>query len=235
MTNTTTGRHIKFDCEKCFFNLFSSRFLSHDEFELIRRTSIQLSFKKGETIIKQGAKSTHLVFLHSGIVKFVYENEFGKNCILTIISGPILLGGANMFYGDTNFCSISSIEDCDICLIDIKALMKTLSTNPKYSLFLFEKAAGMFRSAVHNFISMANKQVNGRVADILIYLTESVYKSKSYTLSITRKEISEFAGCSQENVITTLSKFHKEGVIEVDYKNITINNFDKLVQISRFG
>ena len=227
--------HQKFDCESCFFKLISCNYLSSDEFELIRRTSIQLTFKKGETILKQGARATHLVFLHKGIVKFVYENEFGKNCILTIMSGPGLLGGANMFYGETNFCSISSIEDCEICLIDIKALMKTLSTNPKYAMFLFEKAAGLFRSAVFNFISLAYKQVNGRIADILIYLTESVYFSRSFTLSVTRKEISEFAGCSQENVITTLSRLHKEGVIEVDHKNITIKDFEKLTQISRFG
>ena len=43
-----------------------------EDFELVRRTSVQLHFEKGETILKQGASAHQLVFLHTGIVKFSY-------------------------------------------------------------------------------------------------------------------------------------------------------------------
>jgi CRP/FNR family transcriptional regulator len=93
----------------------------------------------------------------------------------------------------------------------------------------------MFKDSILNFISLAHKQVNGRVADILIYLSQKVYKSNSFTLNLTRKELAEFAGCSKENVIHTLTRFEKDGILKSDNKRVEILNFKKLCEISRLG
>jgi CRP-like cAMP-binding protein len=77
--------------------------------------------------------------------------------------------------------------------------------------------------------------VNGRIADILIYLWNDVYRKNPDEFIVTRKELAEFAACSHENVITTLSKFNKEGIITLDGKKIIVNDLDKLNEISRKG
>jgi CRP/FNR family transcriptional regulator len=82
---------------------------------------------------------------------------------------------------------------------------------------------------------LAHKHVNGKVADILLYLSESVYKSQKYTLSLTRKELSEFAGISEVNFITTLKKFEKEGIVIASGKEINIINKEQLELISKLG
>jgi CRP-like cAMP-binding protein len=82
---------------------------------------------------------------------------------------------------------------------------------------------------------MAHNQVNGRIADILIYLWNDVYHKNPDEFIITRKELAEFAACSHENVITTLSKFNKEGIITLDGKKIIVNDLDKLNEISKKG
>ena len=94
--------------------------------------------------------------------------------------------------------------------------------NAKFSIMLFQVASEMFKKAVLNFISLAYKQKEGRIADILIYLTNEVYKVRSFNLTLTRKEIAEFAGCSTENVIMTLSRWHNEGIILANGKHIEI-------------
>ena len=229
------NKKSKFDCEQCLFRNLVCHFIPPEEFELVRRTSQQLHFKKGETIFKQEAKSTHLIFLHKGVVKFNYETETGKNFIMTIVSGPKLLGGANLFFKDTNIFSIIPIEDCDICLIDSRALKSLVINHGKLLLMMLERSTEMFQSSIFNFISLAHKQVNGRIADILIYLSESVYKSPRFNLTLTRKEISEFAACSHENVIITLSRLSKEGIISIEDKQLTIHNMSKLHEISKHG
>jgi CRP-like cAMP-binding protein len=93
----------------------------------------------------------------------------------------------------------------------------------------------MFEVPIFNFISLAHKQVNGRIADIIIYLAEQVYRGLDFQLTLTRKEISEFAGCSTENVITTLSRMNHEGIISINGKNIKINDLNKLREISKVG
>src|SRR5674476_39404 len=112
-----------YDCESCLFKLITCQYIAHDEFEIFSRTSIPLHFKKGETIFKQGTKSTHLVFLHKGIVKFIDEVDSGKDFILAIVKGPKLLGASNLFFKETNVLSLVAVEECDICLIDQKLLL----------------------------------------------------------------------------------------------------------------
>jgi CRP-like cAMP-binding protein len=224
-----------YDCEQCLFMNLSTRFMPVEDFELIRRTSVQLAFEKGETILKQGAASHHLVFLHRGTVKFSYQYETGKNYIMTIVSGPKLLGGANLFFKETNIFSLVAMDRCEVCLIDSKAMRAVAQKHGNFILAMCERTTEMFQSAIFNFISMAHKQVNGRIADILIYLWEQVYMSRPEDFVITRKELAEFAACSHENVINTLSRFNKEGIITLEGKRIRINDLNKLTEISRRG
>ena len=232
------SNHISKDlhqCELCLFRRISTNFISADDFSQIEKHTLQLHYKKGDTILKQGANTTHLVFLFKGIVKFEFENTNGKNLILTVVSAPKLLGGANMFYKDQNLFSICAVEDCSVCFVELNSFREVLLRNSRYALMLFEKASEMFKVSIMNFISLAHKQIHGRIADILIYLSESVYSSRKFDLFLTRKELADFAGCSQENVIITLSKFRKDGVITLDKKNIEIIDYDKLLTISKLG
>lgn len=224
-----------YDCEKCLFRTLSCRFLPANEFELIRRASVQMRFTKGETILKQGIKASNLFFLHRGVVKFNFHGENGKNFILTLVSGPKLLGGANLFFNETNLFSLVAVEDCDVCFIDAPVFKNALVKNGNYMLSVFEHSVGMFQASIFNFISLAHKQVNGRIAEILMYLSKSVYTNNDYALTLSRKEISEFAACSHENVINTLSRFNKEGIILLEGKKITIVDMEKLQEISKHG
>jgi CRP/FNR family transcriptional regulator len=205
------------------------------EFEKLRKVSVQLRFKKGEAILKQGARATHLAFLQKGIVKFYYEDEKGKNLILTITRSPSLIGGANVFNESMNLFSIQAVEDCEVCMIDLVMLKEIAMVNNRFLMKILEMVTGMFKDSILNFINLAHKQVNGRIADVILYLSSSVYRSQQFTLTLTRKELSEFAGCSTENVIHTLSRFHREGILNVKGKSIEINDLDRLQRISKVG
>lgn len=221
--------------ESNWLKRISLQFMEEKDFQKIEKSSIRLSFKKGETIIKQGGLSTHIAYLEKGIVKFNYENEVNKNLIITIVSAPKILGGANLFYKDNNLFSFIAVEDCEVTLIDSSVLLSVMMENAKFSIMLFQVASEMFKKAVLNFISLAYKQKEGRIADILLYLSTEVFHEKEFHLSLTRKELAEFAGCSTENVIMTLSKWQSEGIISAEGKLIHILDFEKLTYISKIA
>lgn len=221
--------------EYSWFRRISSQFISEKDFDKLEKTSVKLNFKKGETILKQGGMPTHVVYLEKGIVKFNYENETSKNLILTIVSAPKILGGANLFYKDNNLFSLIAVEDCEVIIIDSKVIQEVLMDNSKFAMMMFQVASEMFKKSVMNFISLAHKQKEGRIADIILYLAEEVYHNNSFLLSLTRKEIAEFAGCSTENVIMTLSKWQNEKIVTLEGKTIEIKDMDKLKYISKIG
>ncbi len=213
----------------------SLQFISEKDFDRIDKTSVTLKFKKGEVILKQGNQPTHVAFLQSGIVKFNFESEGDKNTILTIVSAPRILGGANLFYKDNNLFSIIAVEECEIILLDSDVLLDLMSNNGKFAVVLYQIASDMFKKSIFNFISLANKQKEGRIADIILYLSENVYHNVEFNLALTRKELAEFACCSAENVIMTLSKWQTEKIITMTGKQFEIKNMEKLKQISRVG
>jgi CRP/FNR family transcriptional regulator len=221
--------------EYSWFRRISSQFISDKDFEIFEKSSVQLTFKKGETILKQGGIPSHIAYLEKGIVKFNYESESGKNLILTIVSAPKILGGANLFYKDNNLFSLVAVEDCEVIMIDSKVIETVLMDNSKFAMMMFQVASEMFKKSVINFISLAHKQKEGRIADIILYLTDEVYHSNSFLLSLTRKEIAEFAGCSTENVIMTLSKWQNEKILSLEGKTIEIKDINKLKYISKIG
>lgn len=221
--------------EISFIKRIASSFLEPDDAIKIDKASTCLYFKKGETILKQGAFPTHIAVLETGMVKFNYCVSDNKNLILTIVSAPKILGGANLFYKDKNLFSIVAICDCRVVLIDSDVLLQVLSHNAKFAISIHQLASEMFKNAILNFISLAHKHKEGRIADVLLYLSQNVYSGNIFELNLTRKEIAEFAGCSTENVIMTFSKWEKEQIIKQDGKTLSILQNDKLIHISKIG
>jgi len=224
-----------FNCDNCFLNSFARAYLSEDERKHICGNANQLQFKKGEMILKQGATSTRIGFMHKGIVKFTYQKDAKKNYIMTVVSGPKLIGQANLFFREKNIFSIVAVEDCDICFLENRKVLSVLQNHGRFLLSLVERSSDMFQSSIFNFISLAHNHVHGRIADILIFLWENVYRNTEYEFTLTRKEISEFAACSHENVITVLSTYNKEGLIGFEGRKIIIKDLNKLKEISKNG
>ena len=218
------------------FKKLSLQFISHKELEKIEEASVFLQFKKGETILKQGHQPTHIAFLQSGIVKFNYcLDNSDKNTILTLVTAPKILGGANLFFKDNNLFSIVAVEDCEVYMLDANVLYQTMRDNGDLAINLFMLASDMFKKSIFNFISVATKQKEARIADVFIYLAEEIYYASSFKLSLTRKELAEYACCSVENVIMTLSKWQHEGIVSSSGKNFEITDIDKLKHISKVG
>ena len=222
------------DCVDCFFKSTLCKGLSIDEFNSLFELSKQNTYKKGEVLFKQGMKTNYLIFLTQGIVKFVFDDN-GKDLIVTIDKAQTLLGLANILNEDINLFSIIAIEDCKGCIIDLDKFKLLLLNNRQYMLEIMGISTQMFRKSILNFISIAHKQSNGRIADILIYLSESIYQNCIFLLSLSRQELADFAGCSKELMIHTLRNFDSDGIIRVSGKTIEILDIERLHKISRLG
>jgi len=85
------------------------------------------------------------------------------------------------------------------------------------------------------FFCLTHKQAYGRLADILLCLSDRVFKNSEFELPLSRKELAELSGMSSETVIRMLKKFNEEGLIALDGKKFIINDFSRLRRISDTG
>ncbi|MFC2101339.1 cyclic nucleotide-binding domain-containing protein [Bacteroidota bacterium] len=62
--------------------------LTPDESELVEKNQVIVTYKKGETIVKQGSFASHIMFISSGLAKIFMEKN-NEVLILKIIPGEI--------------------------------------------------------------------------------------------------------------------------------------------------
>ena len=86
---------------------------------------------------------------------------------MTVVSGPKLIGQANLFFKEKNIFSIVAVEDCDVCFLDNRVVLGIMENHGKFLLSMVERSSDMFQASIFNFISLAHNHVYGRIADIL--------------------------------------------------------------------
>lgn len=73
------------------------------------------------------------------------------------------------------------------------------------------------------------------MADILMCLSERIFKSLEYDLPLSRNDLAELTGMSTESVIRLMKEFKDDKLIEVSGKSIKILDMDRIRKIGSTG
>lgn len=209
--------------------------LSLEEMAIIEENQVEIKYKKGEVLCKQGTFVSHVIFLQKGLIK-VYLEEEEDSLILKIIPAGNLVNLSSVLKGNNIFhYSAAAYEDTLATLIDIKVFRHMLNTNAPFASSIIDILCENSIQTFGRFFSLTHKQLYGRLADMLLCLSERIFKTLNFELNITRKELAELSGMSTESVIRMLKKFKDDKIIAMNEKTISIIDYDKLFQISKFG
>jgi len=195
----------------------------------------EVKFKKKENIVKQGALTTNVVYIKSGLVKVHMTGPNKKEEILQIAKAPFFLGIHSIFIDRISQYSSTAIEDTTVCFINNEVLKKLLKKNGE---FAYQILMYVCKDQINNFHQCVNKiqkHLHGCVADAILYLADNIYESDEYKLSMTRSDIADLIGTSRECVSRALVKLSKEGIIYINNKTVKIINKSLLQKISAVG
>ena len=122
-----------------------------------------------------------------------------------------------------------------MCDVELPALMQVIQSNCSFALRILNRISKISDEIIENRFEINQKQIKGRVAHILLFLSENIYRKNTFRMPITRREIGELISMTTENTIRTISEFKKDGIISFDAKTITILDFDRLKTIAKTG
>jgi CRP/FNR family transcriptional regulator len=209
--------------------------LTETEKLLIDEHSVSISFKKGETVCKLGAFASHIFFLEEGLVK-VYLEEKNNNLILMLSTKNSLLGLASVYDGNNKLpYSIATYTDSKVRMIDIQIFRQLLKQNPNFAYHIINLLNESTAQIYGRFLSLTQKQLHGRLADILLCLSNRIFKSKSFDLPLSRADMGDLTGMSTESVIRLMKDFKEDGLIDMCCKKIELLDVSRLERISEFG
>ena len=205
------------------------------ELKLIDDNRHEVVYNPGETIFKQGTACTHVLSFTSGLAKIHMAGLNGKNLIIRLIKPIEFITGAGLFANNIHHYSVSAIEKSCVCFIEKETFLKLLEENKNFCKEFMKLTQNNLIGTLHRLINLNQKNNQGKIAEALLYLSEEIYESNSFTLSISKVELSEMAGMSKESTFKILKAFDKDGIISVSGNSIEIQKQDFLKEISEKG
>lgn len=222
-------------CDTHIYETGYFELLDPAERELIENQSRVLTYRKGETLIKQGTFASTIFYLEAGLVKVFLEGN-SKNLILNITPPDSLLGLQAVFEGNNTYpYSVSCYSETVVKTVDIAVFKQLLGQNAGFANRIINNLNESTAQTYGRFYSLTRKQLHGRLADILLCLSNRIFKSDTFNLPLTRSDLGELTSMATESVIRLLKEFHDDGLISITGKTIHLTDIPRLQRISELG
>jgi len=209
--------------------------ISRKDLESLSENRTQLTYLKGETIFKQGAFAPHVLFIQSGLIRVYLQTGRNKLQNLWISKAGDFLAFSSMFGERTYSYSALVMKDAELLMIDKESLRKLLQTNPEFGFRITSKNYKSEKHLLDLVSSLSYKQMRGKLATVLLYLSSENLKGEAVFSYLTRQDIADFASISVESVIKFLKEFEKEGILSLGNKDISIIDAGRLETISEMS
>jgi CRP-like cAMP-binding protein len=209
--------------------------LKESELNDVLNNSNVVNFNKKEIIFRQNTRTSHIMFIKSGLVKIFKEGRNNKYIILKVALKNDFLGLLSIYGGDTHHYSASAIQPSEICFIDINVFNKILRMNGDFASKIINRISSDGLFIFDRLMSQSHKQLPGRIADVILYFSQVIYHSDEFEFPFTRRELAELSGTTKESFIRTLAEFKHDKIIDLDGSRVKINSLKIVKTLSELG
>ena len=228
-------REQEIRCRDCIVKSIPAGKLTMEQLNILNSNCARISFRKGENIIKQGAFTTNIVYIKSGLVKEHMKGPNGKDEIMKITKAPAYIGVPSALGGRIHKYSCTALESTSVCFIDLHIFNELLLTNTYFSRELILNLSQDLLEHFTKCVNKTQKQLHGSLAEAILYLSEKIYRSDCFNLSLTRAELGALIGTTRETVTRILHEYTENELIMIQGKTMKILNKDMLQRISDAG
>lgn len=215
-------------CEQCP-SKGDGVFCELEEMELgeLDKHKVINKYKKGQTLFVQGNHPFGIYCVSTGNIKVTKVGADGKESIVRICQGGDILGHRSLFTEEQYTATATAMEECEVCFIDKKFILKLISEKPSVSLSVINKLSKDMGSAETKLSSFHQKNVRERLAELLLVLrrthgTKMEDGKVKLDIKLTREEMATMIGTANETLIRFISEFKEEGLIEQSGKTLII-------------
>lgn len=211
--------------------------LTPKQFALLKDNYLVETYSKNSIIYREGDPTDGIRMLASGKVKIFKEGIGGKEQIVKLAKANEFIGYRAVMAKENHTASAVALEDCQIFLIPQNIVYTLLDKNCKLCRFVIEALATELSFSRVRSVSLAQKQIRGRLAESLLVLRDKygVAEGNVLNVSLTREDIANLSNMTTSNAIRTLANFVSENIISLNGREIGLLNEPALEKISRMG
>lgn len=203
---------------------------------LADQNTSELSYRKGQLIIKEGQKAENIYMVKHGRVK-VYSNYTDSiEVIVRFVTDGQVIGHRGFGEDFTFSISAVALTDTTVFVLPRTIFENMLKANNMFCYYFMMFFAEELKRSERMRRNQLNMTVKQRVAQAIRINMESFGFDKSddelLAYTITRKDMASLASTTYESVIRSLAELQKDGVIRIEGKALRITNKDVLCEMT---
>lgn len=190
---------------------------------------------KGRTIYREGDSLQKVFLINAGMVK-VIKNHSGTRAQIVNLLGPGDFMGTECLGQDRYGHSAVAISTVELCACTSGDFARFLERYPEAALGVIDRMHRHMARMQRILFDVGTKMALARVASCLLFLGEKATGAKgaeSFTLPITRQDMSALVGISPETLSRQLKKLIDGGVVDISGRQVKIVDAEALHRISQ--
>lgn len=195
-----------------------------DESELQRLSQVAVRRRAGrnEQVVRAGEDAESLIVLLTGRAKVTNFDEEGREIILAWLGPGEFFGEMGLIDGSPRSASVVAVEPCELLTIGKTEFQRCMQENFQVAQKLMQILVRRLREADRNIESLALLDVYGRVARLLLDLSEEEDGKRLVRQKISKQDMARMIGASREMVSKVMRDLEVGGYIISSGDIITI-------------
>lgn len=188
-----------------------------------------ISCRKSNRFITEGAPLHGLYFICKGKVKTVKTGINGREQIVRLTRNGDIIGFRGFGTSKRYLIGAYALEDTVLCNFSNETMLEILQQIPEFTYALMLFYADELNKSENNIRKIAHMNVRERVIDLLLYIHRKFGQVNGLIdIELSRKEIADFAGTTEEQAIRIISGLKKEALIKTEGKRVGILEISEL-------
>jgi CRP-like cAMP-binding protein len=209
--------------------------LSLEELREIRNIAVDRFYGKGRTIFLEGDDGNGFYVIADGKVKIFKVSMDGKEQILHIYGPGHPFGEVPVFSGKKFPANAQSLLKSHLLFFPRSAFIDLISKNPSLSLNMLAMLSMRLRQFTVQVENLSLKEVPGRLASYLLYLSEEQKSDTQVSLPVSKGQLASLLGTIPETLSRILAKMSGNFLIRVDGSDIYLLNLVGLEELAENG
>ena len=182
--------------------------------EALARVSMMRRVPRSSAIVRAGDRTDFVYFILSGSLKVLVSDEEGREVILSMLGPGELFGEMGVLDDNPRSATVVAVTPSDLVVMSKSDFKRCLQENFEVCTYIMRNLVQRLRTADRKIESLALMDVYGRVARLLLEMSENVDGKKVVTRKISKQDIAKMIGASREMVSRVMKDLQLQGFIQ---------------------
>jgi CRP/FNR family transcriptional regulator len=204
------------------------RGLPESQLDALAQIAIAKTYRKGEVIFQEGDEGRGFFVVKLGRVKVFKLSTDGKEQILHFFGDGEHFAEVPVFDGQCFPASAAAVEKSELLFFPRTAFLALLEQHPTLAIAMLAVSARHLRRMAQIIENLSFKEVPGRLAVYLLYLSDRNGKAEEVELDMTKTQLAAFLGTIPETLSRVFAKMSQDGLIAIEGSRIRLLNRERL-------